>query len=146
MFLVDMQTQINPRIVSRCIIALTWISGSYLYNHMVNDSKALDLIFGALSDPTRRGILAQLSTGEMNVSTLAKPYDMSQPAISKHLRVLENAGLIERSRRGREHFVRANAKSAERAAQWIAHYNRFWRQHFDEVDVYLQQNAKEWTK
>lgn len=105
---------------------------------MVIDSVKLDLVFGALSDATRRGMLAQLSGGEMNVSALAKPYEMSQPAISKHLRVLEGAGLIERHKRGRENFVRVRPAAVEGATAWIEHYRQFWKQHFDAVETYLK--------
>ncbi len=98
----------------------------------------LDLVFGALSDATRRGILAQLSAGETNVSALAAPYQMSQPAVSKHLRVLEKAGLIRRERRGRENFVAVNTVRAEEARDWIAHYTQFWKQQFDAVDDYIK--------
>lgn len=109
---------------------------------MVINSEELDLVFGALSDATRRGMLAQLSEGEMNVSALSKPYPMSQPAISKHLRVLEQAGLIERAKRGRENIVRVKSEPAEQAAQWIDYYAQFWRRQFDAVDAYLK-TAKE---
>ncbi len=109
---------------------------------MVIDSKELDLVFGALSDATRRGILAQLADGESNVSDLAAPYQMSQPAISKHLRVLEGAGLIERAKTGRETRVRVKPDTARQAAGWITHYARFWQQHFDAVDQILQQQRK----
>lgn len=104
----------------------------------MNESN-LDKIFSALSDSTRRGMLAQLADGEANVTDLARPYDMSQPAISKHLRVLERAGLIEKTRRGREHFIRAVPGPAEQAGGWIAHYARIWKQQFDAVEVYLNQ-------
>ena len=103
----------------------------------------LDLIFGALSDTTRRGMLAQLADGEMTVSHLARPYAMSQPAISKHLRVLEGAGLIERRKRGRETLVRVRPDATDEAAAWITHYRRFWKQHFDAVDHYLKANKQQ---
>lgn len=106
---------------------------------MVISQAQLDLTFGALADATRRGMLVQLSGGEKNVSTLAQPYAMSQPAISKHLRVLERAGLIERRREGRQQFVRLRPERAEAAADWIAHYTRFWKQQFDAVAEYLDQ-------
>lgn len=105
---------------------------------MVMNDQQLDLTFAALADSTRRGILVQLSKGEANVSTLAEPYNISQPAISKHLRVLEKAGLIERHRRGREQIVRVNAAQAEAAAKWIAYYTQFWKQQFDAVDDYIK--------
>ncbi|MEP3279206.1 MAG: metalloregulator ArsR/SmtB family transcription factor [Stappiaceae bacterium] len=102
----------------------------------------LDLVFGALSDATRRGMLAQLSQGEMNVSALAAPHSMSQPAISKHLRVMEGAGLIERHKRGRETFVRVRPAATDGAAAWISHYSQFWKQHFDAVDSVLKAKKK----
>ncbi len=107
---------------------------------MVIQNSQLDLIFGALSDTTRRGMLAQLSQGETNITTLAAPYDMSQPAISKHLRVLEKAGLIERTRRGRDHIIRMNPEPAEAASNWISYYTQFWKEQFDAVDAYLKRN------
>ena len=109
---------------------------------MVNNPTAqLDLIFGALADPTRRGILELLSQGAVNVRTLAKPFKMSQPAISKHLRVLEVAGLIRREKRGREHHISVNPKSVEQAQDWIAHYTQFWEQHFDAMETYLKKKT-----
>ncbi|MEM8862666.1 MAG: metalloregulator ArsR/SmtB family transcription factor [Chloroflexota bacterium] len=107
---------------------------------MVIYSSELDLIFGALSDGTRRSMLAQLSHGETNVTTLAAPHEMSQPAISKHLRVLERAGLIEKTKRGRETIIRAKAEPAEQARDWITYYAQFWKEQFDSVEEYLNQN------
>ncbi len=104
----------------------------------------LDHIFGALSDATRRGMLEQLSRGEANVSALASSHEMSQPAISKHLKVLERAGLIRKQRRGREQFVRVNPEAAKAAQAWIDHYSRYWAEQFDAVDAYLQ--SKKETK
>ena len=104
---------------------------------MVMQSNQLDQVFSALSDPTRRGILEQLSQGESRVSTLAKPYEVSQPAISKHLRVLERAGLIARTRQGREHHIRVDPRPIEEARGWMAHYAEFWNAQFDAVDAYL---------
>lgn len=107
---------------------------------MVINSQQLDLTFGALADSTRRSILVQLSEkGESNVSTLAKPHKMSQPAISKHLRVLEKAGLIERHKRGREQFVRVKPEKAKQAADWITYYTKFWADQFEAVDAYLKE-------
>ncbi len=113
---------------------------SFLYNHLVMNELKLDLVFGALSDATRRGMLAQLAHGEANITALAAPYDMSQPAISKHLRVLEKAGLVERTRRGREHYIRALPGPADEAGGWIAYYAKFWKQQFAAVDDYLKAN------
>ncbi|MEM1428845.1 MAG: metalloregulator ArsR/SmtB family transcription factor [Pseudomonadota bacterium] len=101
------------------------------------DSQDLSRVFSALSDPIRRGILMELSAGEQNVRQLTSAFDVSQPAISRHLKTLETAGLIEKERRGREHFVRVNAHQAEQAAAWITHYSRFWKAHFDEVERLL---------
>ncbi len=106
------------------------------------DSLALDRVFSALSDATRRGILAELSGGPRNVRQLTSAFEISQPAISKHLRVLDTAGLIRREKRGREHLVTVNAAAAEEAAAWIAHYARFWRLHFDAVDDILTQRKE----
>ncbi|MEM9168962.1 MAG: metalloregulator ArsR/SmtB family transcription factor [Pseudomonadota bacterium] len=105
---------------------------------MVNNNADLDRIFAALSDGTRRGILAQLADGERSVAELAAPYAMSKPAISKHLRVLEAAGLVERVKKGRVHIIRARAEPAEAAGGWIAHYAQFWRRRFGAVDAYLK--------
>ncbi len=105
-------------------------------------SPHLDHIFAALSDPTRRGILERLSRGESNISTLAAPYNISQPAISKHLRVLERAGLIQRTRRGREHHIKVDPRPIEEARGWIATYAQFWKQQFDAVDAYLKDQEK----
>ena len=98
----------------------------------------LDLVFSALSDPTRRGMLEQLAAGETNVGTLAEPYEISQPAASKHLRVLERAGLIRRTRQGREHRIKVDPRPIEEASTWIGQYARFWKRQFDAVDAYLQ--------
>ncbi|MEM9367995.1 MAG: metalloregulator ArsR/SmtB family transcription factor [Planctomycetota bacterium] len=106
----------------------------------MNDQQ-LDLTFGALADSTRRGMLVQLSAGEANVSTLAAPYDMSQPAVSKHLRVLERAGLIERRRSGREQIIRVKPEAARTATDWLAHYTQFWSGQFDAVESYVQQKT-----
>ncbi|MCP3918033.1 MAG: winged helix-turn-helix transcriptional regulator [bacterium] len=106
-------------------------------------SSQLDLVFSALADPTRRGMLERLAEGETNVGTLAAPHDMSQPAVSKHLRVLERAGLIQRTRHGREHRIRVDPRPIEAASTWIEHYTRFWKQQFDAVDAYLEARAKQ---
>jgi len=109
---------------------------------MVMYGERLNLVFGALSDPIRRGILEQLARGETNVSALAAPYAVSQPAISKHLRVLERADLIVRTRQGRKHQIRVNPVPIEEAQGWIGHYARFWKRQFDAVDAYLEKHGK----
>lgn len=109
---------------------------------VIHYATQLDLIFGALSDPTRRGILEMLSNGAANIRTLAKPFKMSQPAISKHVRVLEDAGLIRREKRGREHHLSVNSKSVEQAHDWIAHYTKIWKLQFDAVEDYLNKQER----
>src|SRR3984893_1597462 len=101
--------------------------------------KTLDRTFAALADPTRRRILHQLSRGHRCVTDLAKPYRMSLPAVSKHLRVLERAGLIRRQRRGRVHQLKLEAKPMQNAQQWIEEYRRFWEQNLDRLEDYLKQ-------
>ncbi|MBZ5589822.1 MAG: metalloregulator ArsR/SmtB family transcription factor [Acidobacteriia bacterium] len=93
--------------------------------------------FAALADPTRRAILARLASGETSVTELAQPFEMSLPAISKHLKVLERAGLISRSREAQWRPCRLQAQPLEEVAEWTAHYRRFWEQSFDRLDEYL---------
>ena len=111
---------------------------------MVNYSTAgLDSTFGALSDPTRRAILARLAQGEAKVTELAEPFKMSLPAISKHLRVLESAGLLRREIDGRVHRIRLDADPMKNAAAWIAQYRAFWESQFDALEKFLQETATE---
>ena len=110
---------------------------------MVKLSSPLDATFAALADPTRRGILEQLSRGQTKVTDLAKPYDMSLPAVSKHLKILERAGLIRRSRVGREHRIRVDPTPIEKARDWISEYAEIWQQQFDALDAYLEQAQRE---
>ena len=109
---------------------------------MVMNEASLNKVFSALADPTRRGMLAQLADGASNVRSLAEHYEMSQPAISKHLRVLEGAGLITRTKHGRENIVRVDPTPIEEANTWIDCYARFWRRQFDDVDQYLRASGK----
>jgi DNA-binding transcriptional ArsR family regulator len=102
-------------------------------------SNLLDRTFAALADPTRRSILASLAEGEQCVTDLAKPHRMSLPAISKHLRVLEKAGLVGRQRRGRVHRLRLEAKPMQEAQQWIEFYRRFWEESLDRLGTYLKE-------
>ena len=101
--------------------------------------RLLSRTFAALADPTRRRILEHLARGDRCVTDLARPYAMSLPAVSKHLRVLESAGLIRRRRAGRVHRLKLEAKPMKQAAQWIEEYRRFWEQSFDRLDEYLKQ-------
>jgi DNA-binding transcriptional ArsR family regulator len=98
----------------------------------------LDATFAALSDATRRGILARLARGEASVSELAAPYQMSLPAVSKHLRVLEGARLIVRRKSGRVHRCGLAAQPMRSAAEWIAQYRRFWENQLDALSWYLE--------
>src|SRR5208282_1316054 len=93
--------------------------------------------FGALADPTRRAILARLASGKASVTELAEPFAMSMPAISKHLKVLERAGLIARGREAQWRPCRLRAKPLQDVAGWVEHYRRFWEQSFDRLDDYL---------
>jgi DNA-binding transcriptional ArsR family regulator len=99
----------------------------------------LDATFAALSDPTRRAILAKLASGEKSVKELAAPFAMSAPAITKHLKVLRRAGLISQGRDAQRRPCRLEAKPLEEAADWIEEYRRFWEERFDRLDDYLQE-------
>lgn len=99
----------------------------------------LSITFGALADPTRRAILARLTKGEASVTELAKPFDMTLPAISKHLKVLERAGLISRSRDAQWRPCRLRAQRLEEAADWVERYREFWEQSFDRLDAHLRE-------
>ena len=104
----------------------------------------LTATFSALADPTRRAILARLAQGETSVTELAKPFRMSLPAVTKHLKVLQRAGLITRSRRAQLRPCRLEAKPLREVADWVAEYRRFWKQRLDRLDEYLRElQAKE---
>ena len=96
------------------------------------------MTFGALADPTRRAILAKLAKGEASVLELAEPFDMSQPAISKHLKVLERAGLIARGRDAQRRPCRLEPRRLKQAADWIGTYRQFWEASYNRLDDYLQ--------
>lgn len=99
----------------------------------------LDRVFGALADPTRRAILARLASGEATVNELVAPFELSQPTISKHLKVLEGAGLVSRGREAQFRPVRLNAAPLAGAAQWIGDYRRFWEESLDQLGVYVKE-------
>jgi DNA-binding transcriptional ArsR family regulator len=103
----------------------------------------LSQTFGALADPTRRAILARLASGEASVTQLAEPFAMSMPAISKHLKVLERAGLISRGREAQWRPCRLEAARLQDIAGWVEHYRRFWEGSFDRLDDYVQQLKKQ---
>jgi DNA-binding transcriptional ArsR family regulator len=106
--------------------------------------RLLDRTFAALADPTRRRILENLARGGQCVTDVARPYRMSLPAVSKHVRVLERAGLIRRRRRGRVHQLDLEAAPMKQAADWIGEYRRFWEESLDRLEDYLKElQAKE---
>ena len=102
-------------------------------------TRLLDRTFGALADPTRRRILEHLAGGDRCVTDLARPYRMSLPAVSKHLRVLERAGLVRRKRDGRVHHLKLEAGPMQQAQAWIEEYRKFWEASFDRLEQYLKQ-------
>ena len=113
-----------------------------LSNLMVNSSGLshdLSVTFGALADPTRRAILARLASGEATVSELGEPFEMSGPAISKHLKILERAGLISRGREAQWRPCRLVGAPLKDAADWLEEYRRFWEDSFDRLDDYLRE-------
>jgi len=113
---------------------------------MVNHAAAdLDTVFSALSDPTRRAILAQLATHEASVTELARPFRISLPGVHKHLRVLERAGLVAHTKQGRVRRCRLQARPMKTAARWIERYRRFWEHQFDALATYLAATESEET-
>jgi len=105
----------------------------------VQQPDTLSTTFAALADPTRRAILARLAQGEASVKDLAAPFDMSQPAISKHLRVLERAGLIEQGRQAQWRPRRLKAGRLRDVADWVGQYRRHWEESFERLDAYLRE-------
>lgn len=98
----------------------------------------LDAVFSALADPTRRAILVRLKEGDATVADLASPFDMSQPAISRHLKVLEQAGLISRRRQATANFSHLEAEPLREATSWLADYKEFWDESFDRLDELIE--------
>src|SRR5437016_1937348 len=105
-------------------------------------SRTLNRTFAALADPTRRLLLAHLARGERCVTHLARPHAMSLPAVSKHLRVLEKAGLLRRQRYGRVHEMQLDAKPLREAARWVEEYRKFWEGSLDRLAMYLEKASK----
>ncbi len=119
-----------------------------VYNHIVMEltgyeqpewDRRLDATFSALADPTRRAILARLASGEASVNELAEPFEMSQPAISKHLKILERAGLVSRGRDAQRRPRRLEAQPLADATEWLESYRQFWEQSFQRLDSLLDQ-------
>jgi DNA-binding transcriptional ArsR family regulator len=106
----------------------------------------LSSTFAALADPTRRAILARLASGEASVTELAEPFDMSMPAVSKHLKVLERAGLIARGREAQWRPCQLEAGPLKDVAGWVEHYRRYWEQSFNRLDDYLRELKKKENK
>jgi DNA-binding transcriptional ArsR family regulator len=111
--------------------------------HQHTSPDQLDATFSALADPTRRAILARLASGETSVSELAEPFEMSMPAISKHLKVLQRAGLIERGREAQWRPCRLAAAPLKDASEWLDRYRRFWEESFDRLENYLRELQKQ---
>jgi len=113
-----------------------------LFNHMVENR--LDTTFQALSDPTRRGMLASLALGEKSIGELAEPFAMSFAGASKHVKVLEDAGLIARRKVGRTHIIRIDAKPLEEAERWLRQWEKFWNVRLDRLEALIERdNSKE---
>ncbi|GGG38744.1 transcriptional regulator [Chelatococcus composti] len=114
-------------------------SAGHIFNHMVEfDTAQLDTVFHALCDATRRHMLRQLSAGERTVSQLAEPFSISLAAASKHIKALENAGLIRREIRGRTHVCRLDPGPLASAHQWLSFYERFWTERLDVLEALLR--------
>lgn len=108
---------------------------------MVNyNQRHLDLAFGALAHPIRRGILARLATGEATVAELAEPFKVSAPAITKHMRILEDAGLLSRKKQGRQHRCRLEERRMKEAQAWLEAQRAFWNDRLDALERYLKEN------
>lgn len=103
---------------------------------------SLDLAFAALSDPTRRRIVARLTRGEIRVTDLAQPFAMSLNAVSKHVKMLERAGLVRRTRVGREHYLRLRAQPLRQVQDWVSQYERFWNQRLDALGEFLDRQKE----
>jgi len=102
-------------------------------------SDCLSITFAALADPTRRAILARLALGETSVTEIARPFNISLPAVTKHLKVLERSGLIARGREAQWRPCRLKAKPMKEAVDWLEHYRRYWEESFDRLDDYLHE-------
>lgn len=103
----------------------------------------LDLVFGALADPTRRAILSRLAKGEATVNELVAPFGLAQPTISKHLKVLERAGLVSRGKAAQFRPVRLNAAPLEDAVMWLGRYREFWEESLDQLEAFVAESKKE---
>lgn len=119
------------------------LPGILIFNHMVEQRSAtLDRVFRALADPTRRAMLRRLSSAARTVGELAEPFDMSFAAAAKHVKVLEEAGLLSRTIEGRTHHCRLEARALAEADRWIAYYQRFWTGRLDALETALLRHAR----
>jgi DNA-binding transcriptional ArsR family regulator len=123
---------------------LTPAADAVIFNQVVkHPAEPLSRVFFALSDPTRRAILARVAGGQVTVTAIAAPFAMSLAAVSKHIRVLELAGLLERSRQGREHRLRLLAAPLRDAADWVEGFREFWTEHLDSIKELAERKARE---
>ena len=102
---------------------------------------SLDHVLAALADPTRRAILDQLTRGQRRVTDVAEPFEMSLAAVSKHVRMLERAGLVRRARRGREHILTLDARPLRQVVRWTSRYERFWNERLDRLESFFAQKG-----
>jgi DNA-binding transcriptional ArsR family regulator len=115
-----------------------------IFNQVVEyQSKSLSRVFFALADPTRRAVLARIATGEMTVTAIAAPFGISLAAVSKHVRVLEEAGLLKRVRQGREHRLSLVPEALRAAAAWVDQFERLWTDHLDSIKEAAERKARE---
>ncbi len=108
---------------------------------MVEQAFQLDTIFGSLADPTRRDILRRVANKELSISEIAKPYDLTFSAVSKHLKVLENAHLVMKRRRGKEHLVRVVPQTIDEADKYLRQYQKMWEDRFDKLEILLKEEG-----
>ncbi len=133
--------------MANALSGLTGLSSSYNYvvverNGYTSKPQNLDAVFAALADPTRRAILSRLAAGEASVNEIAAPFEMSQPAVSKHLKVLERAGLIERDIDKQRRPARLKAEPMAAAVRWLEEFRQFWSTSFDQLDGLLEELKK----
>jgi DNA-binding transcriptional ArsR family regulator len=133
--------------LANALSGLTGLSSSYNYvvverNGYTSKPQNLDAVFAALADPTRRAILSRLAAGEASVNEIAAPFEMSQPAVSKHLKVLERAGLIERDIDKQRRPARLKAEPMAAAVRWLEEFRQFWSTSFDQLDGLLEELKK----
>jgi DNA-binding transcriptional ArsR family regulator len=123
---------------------LTTRAAAIIFNQMVKYPPAsLNRVFFALSDPTRRAVLARLAAGAMTVTAIAAPFAMSLAAVSKHIRVLELAGLLKRTRQGREHHLQFVGQPLQAAAEWVNQFDRFWTELLDRIKEAAERKARD---